>query len=292
MNHLTQIVFDAVFMISCAIGVHVVALWMRGDNFQVAHSGTVFTLIPSQQSNASRSLVYSALLLGGGLALLVTFMVFLTKNVTGEQFGMFMVGTQTFSAVTFSFRKYPNRNMLGVVLGLVGGVLAAWGWQVYDNWIVANLAALLICSFLVHLAVRAVPIRSLVCGCVAIVLYDLWGVWGHQVGGGAIMESVGAMAKTRLPPGMIISPYLPLMVHSKAYSMLGLGDIFFPAYVTITAAAYKLHGWVIAAYILGMIGAGSLAYVMPQGVPAMVTILPAMIVTLLVVAKVKKVKLV
>lgn len=305
-----QVAFDGAFMLSATLGMHILMIWLRDGNFEIARFGTMFNLVRVRATssrehgsaespaapvfNERRSTLLSAFVIFVTLALSATLIaVVVNGRLTGVQLGVFLVWSQSFGmgiALVDRFRPQWRGSKAAYALLAVGG-LCAYAWVIFDNWMASDFAALVICAYALHRFVKPVPMLHLVGISAAIVLYDLWGVWGSpSVGGGAIAVGVGALVRTRLPPLGIISPQLPLSVHSDWSSMLGLGDIMFPAFVTLTAAAHKLHRWALGAYGVGLVVAAVIMYNVAGGVPALVPILPIMILTLLIVGKIKGVK--
>lgn len=301
MNHLVQMIFDDVFLLTIVIGMQIMMLRMHKDNLEIARSGTLFNMIrvpirgteKEEELNVDekRSTIYSSLLIGTIFFGAATGLVFLTKNITGTHIGLFLVGTQGIGlALEISKRWYSKRPRLVMLTSIGTGILLAYTWYRFNNWVVADLAVLAICTMIFRKLIRPIPIVHLISICSVIFCYDLWGVWGSSVGGGAISHVVDSMLKTRLPPIALVIPCLPLSFASKIHSLLGIGDIFFPAFVILTAAVYNLHRWVLVAYAVGLIVTFIILQYASMGVPAMVPILPLMITTLLVVGKIKHVK--
>ncbi|OGL97354.1 hypothetical protein A2318_02720 [Candidatus Uhrbacteria bacterium RIFOXYB2_FULL_45_11] len=296
-----QFLFDQAFFITLAVTIHLLMLWLLKDKLSIVRSGTLFNMIRTTTTDdktdgenrvdEKRSMLYSAIFLGVILAVGVTGFVHLLKIVTGAQIGFFLVTTQSLAfSIMMLGRFFPNHHRVVFAISLCVSVLFGYIWHTFDNWIVADLTALCVSLIVLYSVARPVPILHLVSASGAIILYDLWGVWGtSSVGGGAIVNIAQTMMETRLPPMAFLCPTLPPMINNDFHSLLGLGDVVIPAYVTITAAVYRLHWFVLGAYALGILGSGIILQHVSIGVPAMVPILPLMLVTLFLAGKYKKI---
>lgn len=222
----------------------------------------------------------------------ILFMSFLSRHVSGEQLGFVVVFIQGVELARFVLARFDVDNNVRRANAALFGLIIAYTWYISNNWIVDDLCAVMICLMVARMIIRPVPIKALFASSLAIIAYDFWGVWGTKtVGGGAIMESVEKLSETHMPPLAIVSPTFPLDAASETSCVLGLGDVALPAFVICTAARYGLHRAVLGSYVVGLLATNFILFKFHIPVPAMVPVLPIMLVTFLVAAKVKGVRL-
>ena len=288
--------YDLAFTIAFAVSAHLVMLRMRRNDLNVVHVGTLFNTFrvmkkrdKSHANETDEPVVDEKRSALASIAVLVAVTVIsfqIDKFVTGEQIGIFLVcvfGTRiTYAVFKKSHRRYPYQS---AIIACVVGSMFSYLWYTHDNWVMNDAVVFSVCLFAMITLVQPVPFKRLVLMCGVIVLYDLWGVWGQ----GFIVDSVKEMMKTRLPPMAFTVPRLPMTMESKPLSFTGLGDVVLPAFVTLTAAKYGLHRWMIGSYAIGFVVVVIIMFVVPSGVPAMVPILPLMVGTLYIVGKRKRI---
>ena len=159
-----------------------------------------------------------------------------------------------------------------LVLGSLS-LLIGSAWLTVPSWFSMNVAFVIL-GYSFASAWGSVRFRYILIASGVLIVYDFLGV--------IVLGLIPKLVESDfgLLPGMVQVPLNPFSLSSPVLISLGAGDVMFPALIMRVAARYKLAVPTFLAFGLGLALAFLAVYVFDRGIPAMVPILPCMLVAL------------
>lgn len=161
-----------------------------------------------------------------------------------------------------------------ILIWLIISLLVANGWLLAPNWIIYNVLFVILC-YAASTVFANIRFLYLVIALLAVIVYDIWGVWVS----GVIIDMV--VTKGMYMPTVALVPIYPWQIVSPIAGMLGSGDVVIPIFALKLATRYKLVRYVLPAYALGLFLAFCIGRIFQTAVPAMITISPLLLIALI-----------
>lgn len=276
MNSIMSFVFPNAALIGMSVLVFYLAAWIR-KNTDIEESMNIRDLI-AQTSPKERARDVAVTLVTIAVFALVLFLIF---SSFGAKITFALVAVVSiWNWLNLSMAKRSSWVMRGLVAIVVGT-----GWAIFPSWITYSAFGITAVTF----GLSAFAPKKLWVVLVIMIVVVAWDTYGVLLTD-TIPNMVSAQAKF-IPPLLVLIPTDPLNLWGgQGINLLGLADIAVSGLAVIYSFTYKIEGWLMAAYSLGLLVTMAAAAVFRAPIPATLVFAPLLALTLVVVGAKKKIK--
>lgn len=204
------------------------------------------------------------------------------------RYGLPFLASLTFTHVVLK----STGKVSGLTLDVVPipiAALAAWLVNTFPNWLMYDLVFFMVCTTGLLLFPK-VRLRYILWILLALMVYDIVSVYGT----GHMMElatTVSEADNRGIPGIMLVTPLHMFDLSSTAFEnrvfMLGAGDIVLSGYMIRYARSIGVQLHAILAFIIGLTLSLAVLLITGQGVPALMTLVPTILIVTLVSGRLK-----
>ncbi len=181
--------------------------------------------------------------------------------------------------VTYLSREYVD--FLAVLLVTFLGV----SYALNPTWLVSNVLTVAMAAFAIRL-LSSVPLKLLGLVFVSTFIYDIV----HVYITGYMIETATQVMNSEVPGPLFRAPasLSNLGLAGNSGSVLGAGDVIIPGILVMKGIQLGIKSQMILAYMIGLVAAFVILITTGMPVPALITLLPITFVTLITLAKKRK----
>ncbi len=234
--------------------------------------------------NRQNSFVKVCIVTLSALVILFGMTKLITKTTNIAQWVFLFV---SFFSIWIVFYRAGKGKLIFNILGLIVALLMSFFWLTQPNWLIIDIIGIFIILQLL-LGLPRIFLKNLILICIGYLVYDFVAVYFLST----MQEGAVAAVENRLPMLIMIPDAFSLTTNHMLFAM-GLGDIALPA-ILIREELWRSKEYdfpkiiglplmplvLFFGYIIGSVGAGMAVYVFKSPQPALVFIIPSMLLCL------------